>query len=129
MQSTSSCLILNALRQSTFVHSNAPQGTFASHRKAVIMTAQEESQVGFMNLNPAEQSNYETVREQVGAILAQPNGLELILNAIVAQGPEFTIDEIDQWVSGVKYIDSREVAALCHGPERLLTVESTTIDL
>ena len=93
------------------------------------MTANVEFETSFMNLTPAEQLNYESIRTQIGAILAQPNGLELVLNALVAQGPETTITEIDLWVNGVQDIDPRDLVAHCCGPERLVTVESTIVDL
>lgn len=92
------------------------------------MTAKIEFETSFMSLTPAEQLDYETIRTQIGAVLAQPNGLELVLNALIAQGPETTITEIGLWVSGVQDIDPRDLAAHCYGPERLITVESTIVD-
>ncbi|MFI5212660.1 MAG: hypothetical protein ACHQTE_01740 [Candidatus Saccharimonadales bacterium] len=88
------------------------------------------TEASFMDLSASDQVSYEHLREIVAAIQAQDNGLELILNALVATGPEATFEEIGTWVEGVRGLnfDSRRLTALCHGPERLLTVESRLVD-
>lgn len=88
------------------------------------------TETSFMNLNPEEQVAYEELRAIIGKLQAQENGLEKILNAVVATGNQATFEEIDTWVQGVKATgyDARSLTQLCHGPERLLSVESRFSD-
>ena len=71
-----------------------------------------------------EQDRYVNLREQVRGIMAEERGLELLLNAIVAVGGEFTRDDIERWVQETwNYSsDNRNTVAFCHGPERLIAM-------
>lgn len=88
-----------------------------------------EHEVTFMSLDMDEQQNYVEIREQVRAIQAQNNGLELLLNAIIATGSETTLDEVREWVAGVEEqgINNRDLPGFCHDPARLITVESNLV--
>jgi hypothetical protein len=92
------------------------------------MTVKVVIETGFINLTPREQQAYREIRTQIGAILTQQDGLEMVLNALVANGSVSTVDEIGRWIKGVEGIDSRDLAALCYGPGRIVTVESTIVD-
>jgi hypothetical protein len=78
--------------------------------------------VQILQLEPKEQGEYVELRETVRAIMARECGLELLLNAIVATGPDFTRDTIERWVNGTHSysLNDRDVAAFCYGPERLI---------
>jgi hypothetical protein len=92
------------------------------------MTAKIEVEAKFMNLDPEEQRNYELIRDQVHDILALTNGLELVLNALIANGSDTSLDEIGRWVAGVEDTDKdpRDLVAICYN--RPITVKSTIVD-
>lgn len=110
-----------------FVHQTLRKGRLY-RRRVIAMTTKLKVETSFVNLTPAGQQAYEEIRTRIGALLAQPNGLDLVLNALVAQGPETTLTDISIWVEGVEDIDSRDLVGFCHGPGRIITVESTIVD-
>lgn len=82
--------------------------------------------VRFLDLNDQERQGYIELREQIGAMLNQPNGLQLVLNAIVAKSGETVTQEIYEWLVAVIVIDPRDLNAMCYGippdaPQRIIT--------
>ena len=80
------------------------------------------------SLTPEDTREYENVLDAVrGIIKKNPElGVDYILNALVATGPEELADRIEGWAGNVCAIDSRERAAFCHGnsprPDRIVPV-------
>lgn len=82
--------------------------------------------VRFLDLNDQERQGYIELREQIGAMLNQPNGLQFVLNAIVAKSGETVTQEIYEWLVAVIVIDPRDLNAMCYGippdaPQRIIT--------
>lgn len=77
-----------------------------------------------LQLDVEEQERYVMLREQMRGIMAEEHGLDLLLNAIVAVGGEFTRDDIERWVQETwNYSsDNRDTVGFCHGPERLIAI-------
>lgn len=82
-------------------------------------------------LDPDETQEYENVLEAVrGTLKKNPEfGVDYILNALVATGPEELADRIEAWAQNVCSIEPRERAAYCHGngpvPNRIVPVPTS----
>ena len=51
------------------------------------MTVNIQVEGSICNLTPEGRKAYEKIREQIGAVLAQEDGLNLAMNALIATGP------------------------------------------
>jgi len=92
------------------------------------MTVNIQVEGSICNLTPEGRKAYEKIREQIGAVLAQEDGLNLAMNALIATGPETTTTDMELWLKGVEDIDVRDLVGFCHGPERVFIVETALVD-
>ena len=109
------------------VHRTLREGRLQQEEKTMVRIVTETT---FMELTVQEQVTYEELRALVATMQVQPNGLEKILNAMVATGNLSTFDEILTWAQGVNNMryNARDLTQVFHGPERLLTVDSRLVE-